>query len=123
MTRRKNTIQRVELNKYYYVSIYCPFCGQCILAAETENTKNGDVRINPCPHTLFVAHDIAFEYRSDRFNVNLGIENIESDDYWDEGIDFLTDKVTLVDSIKFATYVGIPSGFGTYLGFAPLDDD
>jgi hypothetical protein len=123
MTKRKNTIQRVELNKYYHVSIYCPFCGQCIFDAETENTQSGDVSITPCRHTLFVGHDMAFEYRSDRFNVNLGIENIESDDCWDEGIDFLTDKVTLVDSIKFAKYEPMPSGFGMYLGFAPLDDE
>ncbi|MGB4497885.1 MAG: hypothetical protein WBI40_04235 [Methylococcaceae bacterium] len=118
MIQRKQTIQRVELNKFYYIPIFCPFCGQCV---QTE--QNDSLKINPCVHTLFIGHDMGFEFRSERFNLNLEITHIENDDYWEEGIDFLTDKVTIVDSVKFATYVGMPSGFGTYIGFAPIDEE
>ena len=34
----------------------------------------------------------------------------------------LTDKVTISDPVKIASYVGPPSFFGDYVGFAPLED-
>lgn len=81
------------------------------------------IPVNPCPHTLFMAHDEGFEYRSDRFDVNMSLSGIEDDEIetGDKGYDGLTDKVSIADSIKFASYVGAPSFFGSYVGFAPLD--
>lgn len=109
-------IQRVELNAYYHVPIHCPFCGQRVV---------DEGAIDPCPHTLFFCHDMGFEYRSSRFDEALGIVGIDGEDLGEEegGYDALTDRVDLPDAIKFAAYQGPPSGYGTYVGFAPLDGD
>ena len=34
----------------------------------------------------------------------------------------MTDLVTLPDAVKFATYVGMPSSFGSYVGFALIGE-
>ena len=118
----KQVIQRVELNAFYDSSIYCPFCGQKVFDVEAAD-DGGDIG-NPCPHTLFIAHDDGFEFRSPRFDEDLNIVGVE--DYEielpDYGIDGLTDSVTLADAVNFAASVGPPSGFGSYVGFAPLSD-
>ena len=123
MTTKK--IQRVELNEFYYTPIHCPFCGN-----QTSPDRDADsFQLNPCKHLLFVAHDEGFEYRSAAFNKNLNIIDIASDDIYDhfgddwQGYDGLTDKVTIPDAVKFASYVSAPSFFGAYHGFAPLDND
>jgi hypothetical protein len=36
--------------------------------------------------------------------------------------DELTDGLQLADGLKIATYVGPPSRFGCYVGFAPRED-
>lgn len=118
------TIQRVELNEFYYSPIHCPFCGTRI--HDHENCF--DPQRNTCAHLLFVAHDEGFEYRAARFDDNLGIKAVSNDDLaghvGDElSYDALTNKVTIPDAIKIATYVGAPSGFGTYFGFAPIDTE
>ena len=71
-------IQRVELNKFYNASIHCPFCGVKII--DTEAAESGADPTNPCPHTLFVAHDEGFEYRSPRFDENLGLTNTSKEE-------------------------------------------
>jgi len=38
-----------------------------------------------------------------------------------QGYDEFTDNITIPDSIKIALYIGSPSVFGAYHGFAPLD--
>lgn len=122
MTTKK--IQRVELNEFYYTPIHCPFCGN-----QTSPDRDADsFQLNPCKHLLFVAHDEGFEYRSAAFNKNLNIIDIASDDIYDhfgddwQGYDGLTDKVTIPDAVKFASYVSAPSFFGAYYGFSPLDE-
>ncbi len=118
------TIQRVELNTFYYVPIHCPFCG-----TRVANYDGDEPELSPCEHTLFIAHDVDFEYRSSRFDENLKLVGVDNDDVADqfgddwEGIDDLTNKVTLPDSVKFAAYVGPPSGEGSYYGFAPTEDE
>ena len=116
-----NKIQRVELKKLYYASIHCPFCGVKVIDREAAESDSDPT--NPCPHTLFVAHDEGFEYRSPRFDENLGLTNTPDEDIElpDKGIDGLTDELTVTDAIKFASYVGAPSLFGSYVGFAPTD--
>jgi hypothetical protein len=70
-----------------------------------------------------VAHDEAFDYRSDRFDADVGIIGIDSDDIDlpENGIDGLTNLVTIPGAVKFASYIPAPSFFGTYVGFAPVD--
>jgi hypothetical protein len=116
-------IQRVELNKFYDISIYCPFCGAKVIDMEAANSGK-EVHTNPCRHTLFIAHDEGSEYRSPRFDENLGLVDVTSEDIDlpEKGIDGLTDEVAVADAIKFASYVGPPSGFGSYVGFAPLEE-
>lgn len=115
-------IQRVELQEYYDISIFCPFCGQKVV--DMEAAEEGQEMNKPCPHTLFIAHDEAFEFRSQNFDENRGVVDVSEDDieFPETGIDGFTDRVTIVDSVKFAAYVGPPSGFGSYVGFAPQDD-
>jgi len=83
--------------------------------------------ITACPHTLFIAHDMAFEYRSQRLNQNLslnGLSDKEVEERWlgeAGGIDGFTDQVTLADAIKVAAYAPEPSAYGSYYGFAPIE--
>jgi hypothetical protein len=113
-------IQRVEITSNYGTSIFCPFCGQKV--SNTEAGDAGEEWVNPCAHTLFVAHDEAFEYRSERFNVQLNLpEDGDDIELPDKGIDGLTDQASFNDAIKFAAYVGPPSFFGSYVGFASED--
>ena len=44
MTAKK--IQRVELNKFYYAPIYCPFCGNETFPGDDYGT----FQLNPCKH-------------------------------------------------------------------------
>lgn len=116
------TIQRVELLKHYDASIHCPFCGAKVVNME-EGTKPEDMCV-PCPHTLFVANDEGFEYRSKRFDDDVGIADVPDAEveFPEGGCDELTDRCTIADSLKIASYVGAPSGLGSYVGFAPLED-
>ena len=65
-----STIQRTELRTYYYTPVHCPFCGTRVMGADPQD----ETRITACPHTLFIAHDTAIEYRSDRFDENLIVQ-------------------------------------------------
>ena len=88
---------------------------------ETE----GEHMTHPCSHTLFIAHDEGFEYRSRLFDEALSLVGIQSHDIElpEHGIDGLTHRVAIADSVKFTAYVGPPSGFGLYVGFAPNETD
>jgi hypothetical protein len=83
--------------------------------------------ITACDHTLFIAHDMAFEYRSNRFDRNLNLNGLtekEVEERWLReagGVDGLTNQVTLADAIKIAAYAPAPSAYGSYYGFAPID--
>ena len=107
-----------------YSSIHCPFCGKKVVLNDEQLLE-----IYPCKHTLFVAHDEGFEYRSKIFDDHLEISGVDDDGvcsiFGDEvtGIDRVTNLVDLPDSIKFASYVPAPGFLGSYCGFAALDDD
>ncbi|HEX8961786.1 MAG TPA: hypothetical protein VF801_02175 [Rhodocyclaceae bacterium] len=119
----KCAIQRAELKTYYYMPVHCPFCGTRVMGADPVD----ETRITACPHTLFIAHDAAFEYRSERFDENLmlnGLSETEVEARWlaeEGGIDGFTNKVTLADAIKVAAYEPAPSAYGSYYGFAPIE--
>lgn len=116
-------IQRTELKTFYYTPVHCPFCGVRVMGADPQD----ETRITACPHTLFIAHDTAFEYRSARLDKNLefdGLSEREIEAKWHEdehGIDGLTDKVSVADAIKVAAYAPAPSAYGSYYGFAPVE--
>lgn len=119
----KHAIQRTELKTFYYTPVHCPFCGTRVMGADPED----ETRITACQHTLFIAHDTAFEYRSERLNQNLnlnGLNEREVEARWlaeDGGIDGFTNQVSLADSIKVAAYAPAPSAYGSYYGFAPTE--
>lgn len=113
-------IQRTELKTFYYMPVHCPFCGVRVMGAVPED----ETQITACAHTLFIAHDTAFEFRTERFdsNVNIaGLSETEVEARWlsEGGMDGFTDKVTLTDAIKIAAYAPAPSAYGSYYGFAP----
>lgn len=120
MTR---AIQRTELKTHYYTPVHCPFCGTRVMGADPAD----ETRITACSHTLFIAHDTAFEYRSGRFNDSLelgGLSDSEVEERFlseEGGIDALTDQVQLADAIKVAAYAPAPSAYGSYYGFAPTE--
>ena len=116
-------IQRTELKTYYYTPVHCPFCGTRVMGADPVD----ETHITACPHTLFIAHDAAFEYRSERLDRNLNLNGLteqEVEARWlgeEGGIDGFTNQVTLADSIKVAAYAPAPSAYGSYYGFAPIE--
>lgn len=118
-----NAIQRTELKTIYYTPVHCPFCGTRVMGADPAD----ETRITACPHTLFIAHDTAIEYRSERFDDNLGLKGLSDEEVearWlgkAGGVDGLTDQVTLADAIKVAAYAPAPSAYGSYYGFAPIE--
>src|SRR5574343_1707323 len=113
-----HAIQRTELKTFYYTPVHCPFCGTRVMGADPVD----ETRITACPHTLFIAHDMAFEYRSERLDKNLclnGLSDMEVEERWlrDEGgIDGFTNRVTLPDAVKVAAYAPEPSPYGSYYG-------
>ncbi len=116
------SIQRTELKTHYYTPVHCPFCGTRVIGADPAD----ETRITACPHTLFIAHDTAVEYRSPRFDASLGLERLsdaEVESRWqqdDGGVDGFTDRVSVPDAIKVAAYAPAPSAYGSYYGFAPV---
>lgn len=117
------SIQRAELKTHFYTPVHCPFCGTRVMGADPAD----ETRITACPHTLFIAHDTAFEYRSARLNNNLGLSQLSDEEVaarWHQaegGVDGFTDRITVPDAIKFAAYAPAPSAYGSYYGFAPND--
>ena len=100
--------------------IVCPFCEQTVAGGTTDE----DWEATPCEHTLFIAVDDGFEYRSDRFNDHMAFpEDIKFSDelpnHEDDSIYSFTSKVTLPDAVKYAIYSPF-SSYGAYYGFAPL---
>ncbi len=116
-------IQRTELKTVYYTPVHCPFCGVRVMGADPVD----ETRITACPHTLFIAHDTSFEYRSARLDENLQLDGMteqEVEARWmqdERGIDGFTDTVSVADAIKVAAYAPSPSAYGSYYGFAPIE--
>lgn len=121
-------IQRYERNTFYDHDLYCPMCGQEILKTRTENPK-----INPCEHTLFIAHDEGYEFIAARviaqlsakgFTIKHNQTGFEIESESENAIpspDKFTDELEFPDALKVASYVGPPSGLGSYVGFAPIE--
>lgn len=114
MMSRNYKIQRIELD-YNGLPVHCPVCGQRVVTGGEVD----EPEVDPCEHTLFVAHDEGFEYRSKKFDRLKDIEDIDSADIdvGNEGYDGYTDDLPLKNSLKLASFVGPPSFFGCYIGF------
>jgi hypothetical protein len=120
--------------KFYHLPIYCGFCGQLVTPQEEDLGESG---INPCKHTLFVAHSEGYEFLSDRAQEQLISKNykVEKDDNWIEVIK-TTDEVEeplfiheileefdFPDALVVESVVGPPSGMSFMVGFAPTEDE
>lgn len=114
-------IQRIELSTRHAPPLHCPFCGERVVGWDADDSS----ATMPCRHTLFVAHDMGFEFRSSRFDEAMGLGGIEADDVDlpEAGFDGLTDHVRIDGAVKFAWYEGPPGQMGSYVGFAPLEED
>lgn len=120
--KKASKLQRIEMCSFYDVDIHCPFCGQKVVNYGSDGSDPGAI---PCDHTIFVANDEGFEYRSPEFNAFFKVtdeEELDLDELGYEHIDAMTDAFEADDGVKFAQYVGPPSGFGGYVGFAPKYD-
>ena len=54
-------MQRYERNRFPHLPVHCGFCGQLVISA-SEN----EPLINPCAHTVFIAHDEGYEFLAER---------------------------------------------------------
>lgn len=123
-------IQRQERNTFYYLPVHCGFYGQLVVNGDAEEHA-----ISPCAHTLFIAHDQAFEFLADcavtqlkekGFDVEIQHDYIEVSATTDEqpdDPDGITDLFEFEDAVKVASYVSPPSSFGTYVEFAPIENN
>ena len=105
--------------------VLCPFCGCMTYPGDKEEDWTFDPETCVCVHTLFVATDEGFEYRSSRFNQHMGLpEDPDSEpeipEDNDGGYDGFTSLVSISGSIKYACYTPAPGCLGAYFGFAPL---
>lgn len=119
----KSKMQRVELRVFYDIELHCPFCGQKVMNYGYDGSEPG---VMTCQHTVFLASDEGFEYRSSEFNEYFGLNEeaeVVVSDLGFEHIDAMTDAFEAVDGIKFAQYVAPPGGMGSYMGFVPKEDD
>lgn len=111
-----SAIQRIFLRHYSGGSIHCPFCGSKVLLGTSEGEGAGSMVGTACAHTLFVGHDVDLEYRSETFNLHLGLD--PGKDLNGAQIDELTDGVTLPDAIKIVIEPRPNAGANVYAGFA-----
>lgn len=111
-------IQRIELCEGLAVRcppvIHCPLCGGCVFDATGPH-------VQPCDHTLFVATDLGFEYRSELFNGVMGLSAGDTPElYGEDNFDRYTDRVRVPNSVKFALFSRVLDNVGVYVGFAPF---
>lgn len=119
---------------YYHLPIHCGFCGQLVIPHEESLDESP---INPCKHTLFIAHSEGYEFLSERVQKQLkekgyGIEidgslvmicyyapreedSLEVDD--------MILELNFPDGLVIESIVGAPSGMTLSVGFAPLGDE
>ena len=108
-------IQRIEFHLGPFAALHCPFCGQLVQPGPDAD----DRELRPCAHTLFIATDEGFEFRSLCFDAVMGIAGIDNEDLdlQDGNIDTWTDTYPEPLAVKFAFYNPSPSFFGAYVAF------
>ena len=101
-------------NKSYDNPLFCPVCHEKVMPADDEDCLDPI----PCNHTLFIACDDGFLYRSDLFDEIQGTSGVDNDDLVFEGsIDDYTSKLPIDNAVKIATYLPPPNFYGSYVGF------
>jgi hypothetical protein len=113
-------ITRIELPDAY-AALFCPLCGHRIkpmVSFDLDSQIEGE--ISPCPHTLFIATDDGFDYRSPLYDHVAGIVGLEDDEIEMENMDDFTDAPVMEGAFKFATYLPSPSLQGAYFGFTGI---
>ncbi|MBU3613283.1 hypothetical protein ICN46_00035 [Polynucleobacter sp. Latsch14-2] len=130
----KNKMQFHTRSAFYHLPICCGFCGQLVIPSEEALEES---TINPCQHTLFIAHSEGYEFLSDRVQEQLkqkgyGIEidgSLVMICYYkpreEESLD-IDDMITELDfpdSLVVESVVGAPSGMSLLVGFAPLSGE
>jgi len=117
------TIQVIEQDPS--APVCCPFCGFICFPGEDDAAEwSFDAGTCVCDHTLFVATDHGFEYRSSEFNRLAGLPDngepqpeLPADNH--HGYDGFTSRLSISGAVKIASYAPAPSFFGVYYGFAP----
>lgn len=119
---------------YYHLPIHCGFCGQLVIPHEESLD---DSSINPCKHTLFIAHSEGYEFLSERVQEQLkqkgyGIEidgSLVMISYYkpreEESLDVddMIRELNFTDALVVESVVGAPSGMSLMVGFAPNEDE
>lgn len=125
-----------DVNDFFDNPPVCPFCAASPLELDEIGTVT---KLDACPHLLFYCHDLAWEFLSDRAKMELQRKGIQVDDEDEEFIevsgedapdldcgdspDLITNEVEIPGAIKLAHYEGPPSLYGSYIGFAPLENE
>lgn len=110
-----------KIEQIWPTKVFCPFCNQQIQSIDDEE-GNYDYKI--CEHTIFIAHDEGFEFRTDEVNKLLKI-NPKTDGLEIEvpdgipGFDGFTDLIDIEGGVKIATYDDCARPEGIYFGFQP----
>ena len=127
-------LQKHVRRAYYHLPVHCGYCGQRILTSENDDNPV----VEPCPHTLFIAHSEGIEYLADRVVTQLrqkgydlpereadGFIEVHRDDVDDPDVlPYELDRVLeFDDGIVIEAVVGPPSGLTTYIAYAPLDGE
>ena len=105
--------------------ICCPFCGfVCCPGGDDAEAWEFDADTCVCDHTLFVATDYGFDYRSSEFNRLVGLPDDgepepDRPEKNKHGYDGYTSALNIPGAIKIASYEPAPSFFGVYYGFVP----
>ena len=119
---------------YYHLPIHCGFCGQLVIPHEESLD---DSTINPCKHTLFIAHSEGYEFLSERVQEQLkqkgyGIEidgSLVMICYYEPreeeslDVDDMIRELNFADALVVESVVGAPSGMSLMVGFAPNEDE
>lgn len=128
-------IETHEIDDFFDSRPCCPFCQAEVLEFGDEPSY---FSVDPCPHLLFFCHDEGWEYLSKRVEEEFdrkGINVTRFDEEYTEvsGVDapglecgdspdFITNEIEIPGAVKYSHYVGPPSFYGSYLGFAPIED-
>src|SRR5262245_56743733 len=112
-------VQSVEINAFD-APLHCPFCGAKVINIDAEAPEGA---LNPCPHTLFIATDAGFDYRSPRIEKQLALLNIDDVEYElpDGGYTELAGQLGIHDTIVVESFAPAPFGFASYIALAPAE--
>lgn len=118
----ESTIRVIEQGQWD--PVVCPVCGFVACPGADDPDWQFDPESGVCGHTLFVATDHGFSYRSRIYNAHMGLPDDQDPepclgDGDASNLDAYTSRVGIPGAVKIAAYAPAPSFFGVYYGFAP----